>query len=306
MRFLTTAVVFFGITPLLFSQSISSSTRITNDSIEISYTINGKKGLIKEPHKIPVHLYRLPEAPKKKQAKQPTDTIRLSSLNYRLLDSLVWVECNVYRKSKNLKPVKWNDTIYKAASHHSEYQSYFNILAHGEPDSVPKREKEQLHYRTMKPFCAEICLARSFIDGAETYDAIAKTIIDQWKHSPGHNKIMIDPKYKMNAFGCSVSLMLDSIVTKSNMMIYNPALLKKIEAVMPDYFKPGKFKKEFRVQLHSTGNFTDYTNMNAQMEWVRTATKTVNPDGTTTYTHSSGKTPIKMKVEEKKKKKKRK
>lgn len=292
----------------LFSQS---STTYRNDSIEIRYDIKGKKGVIKELHKIPIVSYRIPEAPVIKRAKLSSDVIKLESLNYHLLDSLVWVECNVYRQSKGLSPVKWNDTIYWASSHHSEYQCYFNLIGHGEKDSMPGREKEQLHYRTLFPTGAEICLMRHFTEGKDTYDKVAKEIIDQWKKSPGHNKIMITPKYRMNAFGCAFRYNVSHFITRENMLRYNPELLKKIESVLPDYFKVKKQTTDISIQLHSTGNFNEHTNIHKEMEWIRKAKKTVNPDGSVTYTTSTGgpfppKEKVKTTDKKKRKKKKRK
>lgn len=260
------------------------NTKLGNDSVEISYVFNGKKGVIKEPHKIPVYSYKITDVPKARQAKSPVDTLKMSSLNYKLLDSLIWDECNKYRQEKKLKPVKWNDTIYAASDQHSQYQAYYNIVGHGEKHPTPGREKEQTLYNKVRVFTGEICLINSLTNGKKTYAETAKMIIEQWKKSPGHNAIMINPKYSLNAFSCAFRYnSLETLFTRENLLKYNPQLLKKIEAIEPWYFRKPAYSSGVSLYVWSTGNFMDAENVKEQLEFIENATKIIGKDGTVTY-----------------------
>jgi hypothetical protein len=255
-----------------FTQSFTLSTKFNNDSIFISYSVGDKKGVINEPHKIPINSFHIPQGEPSKVAKKPTDTIRINTLNYRLLDSLVWVECNAYRKEKRLNPVAWNDTIYAASSHHSEYQVYYNILGHGETRIMPEREKEQEHYNVIRVFSAEICLYNYCDVDKTTYNELAKKMITQWKNSPGHNAIMITPDYKLDAFGSAFRYDASLTFTRENLLKYNPQLLKKIESILPDYFVKQTYSDSTDLAVWCTGNFIKSTNVYKEMDWVKHAT----------------------------------
>ncbi|MBI5542068.1 MAG: CAP domain-containing protein [Bacteroidia bacterium] len=246
------------------AQIFSKSTTFGNDSIDITYNLNGVKGRIYAPHKIPINAFPIKESITGKKANNPSDIIKISSLNYKLIDSLVWIECNIYRKEKKLNPVLWNDTLYLGSIHHSQYQAYYNIIGHGETDSLPGKTESQKHYNKMRYFCAEICLKRSFIEGKTTYTELAKAIIEQWKNSPGHNAIMITPKYKFNAFSSAIQFDVLSLLTRENLLKYNPELLTKIESVLPDYFKKNNTSNSYDVWC--TGNFTDSDNIKENID----------------------------------------
>lgn len=246
------------------AQTYSKSTIFGNDSIDITYNVKGVKGRIYAPHKIPVYAFPIKESIIGKKANNPSDIINISTLNYKLIDSLVWIECNIYRKEKKLNPILWNDTLYLGSIHHSQYQAYYNIIGHGETDSLPGKTAPQKHYNKMRYFCAEICLKRSFIDDKTTYTELAKIIIDQWKNSPGHNAIMITPKYKFNSFSSAIRFDLLSLLTRENLLKYNPELLAKIESIIPDYFK-NNFKSN-SYDVWCTGNFTDSDNIKVKLD----------------------------------------
>jgi hypothetical protein len=149
----------------ILAQPISCSTTFGNDSLKVKYSVNGREGLINEPHRIPVGSFPVEQAVVVVRAKDAGDKVKASTLNYRLLDSLVWAECNKYRRGLNLAENGWNDTLYLASVHHSAYQAYFNILGHGETRPLPGRDAEQKHYGKVHPFTAEICLNRPYKDG---------------------------------------------------------------------------------------------------------------------------------------------
>jgi uncharacterized protein YkwD len=270
-----------------FAQYTSCSTTLGNDSIVIKYMAEGKEEVISAPHKIPITCFPVPDASAAKKARNAADILDINSLNIHLLDSLVWAECNIYRKEKGLQAVAWNDTIYSAAIHHSEYQVYYNRLGHGETDTLPGRDKEQKQYNIMRVFNAEICMFRSYREGESTYKEMAGLIIDDWKHSPGHNAVMIAPQYRLNAFASALRYDIKSFITRENMEKYNPALLQRIETAIPDYFRHGGNKNKSFFTIWCTGSFMEKTSVKKEMDWVEHATVVHNKDGTISYTNGN-------------------
>ena len=248
----------------VLAQSTSFNTILGDKNIEINYKVNGQSGVIKALHQIPLYSYPITEALPEKQATDKNNFVKISTLNYGLLDSLVWLECNTYREEKKLTAVVWNDTIYKASKHHSEYQAYFNFIAHGESKILPNKSDEQKHYKKMYSFCAEICLMNTFTDGKTTYSELAKEMITQWKNSPGHNAIMISPTYKLNSFATAFRYNCLLLLTRENLLLYNPKLLTQIENVLPDYFE--RPINNLEITVWCTGNFTESAILKKKLE----------------------------------------
>lgn len=283
-----TAIIFFWmqlVAPLhaVAQKAYSYTTTFSNDTLEIVFNIDGKHSVIKEPHKIPIYSYKIPAAPVNKQAKSGDDTIRISTLNYRLLDSLVWTECNNYRKTKGLASVKWNDTIYTASSHHSEYLAYYNLIGHGETNDMPERKEEQAHYNKIRSFSAEICLMAPVAEGETTYREAAQYLIKIWENSPGHNAVMITPGYKLNAFGCAFRYNKNTMFTRENLLLYNPELLKKIETLCPAYFEERTKMFKEKLAVWATGNFVKSTDVQWHLHFIENAEVVRNKNGSITY-----------------------
>jgi uncharacterized protein YkwD len=118
------------------------------------------------------------------------------------LDSLVLVKVNEYRVSKGLNKVEFDTVSYKAAENQASY-----LYKH---DSVVGHEQNNIGFETPgkrymyfsgneHASTAEVCNAVNTnlkVDNDIYLDNLAKLIVDAWKNSFEHNKILIDPKYK--------------------------------------------------------------------------------------------------------------
>jgi len=148
------------------SQMQKSQTLISNDfdiyvsdkKIDIQFYSYYKKPSvhIEESHGIPAYIPELQEVSEKKRASSGSSLVDISSLNYHLLDSLVWIECNKYRISEKNAPCKWQGNIYKAARHHSEYMIWFSTLIHGENKTMTGKEKDREFYDKVRTLQGKI------------------------------------------------------------------------------------------------------------------------------------------------------
>ncbi len=234
------------------------STSVNDGNYIVRYKVDGKKGKIDEPHKIPMN-QRILIVGTKRKAQRATDVITKENLNYELLDKLVWEECNKYRKSLRIPVTTWNETTHKASSHHSYYQAYIDDLEHGETKDIPGKENEQKHYKKVYQQAAEICLYTHIALGRTTYREAAQQAIEQWKNSPGHDRIMRSKSYSFNAFGCSLKQYSSDFLTADNLKKHNPKLFQKIKRTVPCLAKELEEEEESEVQsvlFYCTGNFT--------------------------------------------------
>lgn len=246
-------LLLFIILPFLtFGQR--TSTTYSSDSIQIivSYP-DGTSKIINEAHKIPIAVPRFKDAPENERAISEDDIVKQENLNYWLLDSMVWIECNRYRISQHILPADWCDILYPASKHHSEYQAHFATIIHGEDDTIPGKLEDKEYYDVIFNKSAEICLLNYIKFGEDTYREVALKIINQWKNSPSHNSVMVGSKYKVSSFGCALSPGFRSILNRNNFNKYNPQLLKKIEALKPDFFRD--FNNSSYIAFYSTGHF---------------------------------------------------
>lgn len=118
------------------------------------------------------------------------------------LDSLVLVKVNEYRVSKGLNKVEFDTVSYKAAENQASY-----LYKH---DSVVGHEQNNIGFETpgkryiyfggnKNASTAEVCNnvnTNLKVDNYIYLDNLAKLIVDAWKNSFEHNKILVDPKYK--------------------------------------------------------------------------------------------------------------
>ena len=126
-----------------------------------------------------------------KKSTNPNDFITDSTINYRMLDSLIFIELNKYRKSKGLSSLNWNQSTYEFSKEWSDTIADSYNLRHT-PSRVRFKEKID----------SEICIGYLSINRT-TYVSLSKKIIKGWESSPKHNKIMIS-NYKNVSFGSSI------------------------------------------------------------------------------------------------------
>lgn len=138
------------------------------------------------------------------------------------LEKLVLKELNAYRKLNKLKPVKYSDTVNKAAYHHTQWMSRvsFNKMkqimevddgseqmdAHTETIDIPNFKELKTPEDRGKEFgiirestnytLGEICNMSNanggnyFTASQKSDDMLAKDIITKFSKSPGHDAVM--------------------------------------------------------------------------------------------------------------------
>ena len=118
------------------------------------------------------------------------------------LDSLVLVKVNEYRVSKGLNKVEFDTVSYLAADNQASYLfKNDSIVGHSQKNiGFETPNKRYIYFGGNEhASTAEVCNAVNTnlkVDNDMYLDNLAKLIVDAWKASFEHNKILIDPKYK--------------------------------------------------------------------------------------------------------------
>ena len=118
------------------------------------------------------------------------------------LDSLVLVKVNEYRVSKGLNKVQFDTVSFLAADNQASYLfKNDSIVGHGQNNiGFETPGKRYIYFGGNKnASTAEVCnnVNTNLKVNNDTYlNNLAKLIVDAWKNSFEHNKILIDSKYK--------------------------------------------------------------------------------------------------------------
>ncbi len=140
----------------------------------------------------------------------------LVSFSQTRLDSLVLVKINEYRISKGIPAVMLSDVNCNAAIHHSKYLIPYPFLKHTEDTLVTVKDrvifyggdKETLYGENITFVSKNYQSNDIMID-----DKLANEIVDSWKKSKNHNKILLDKRFKFAGVG--------TIVENNNVNIKN-------------------------------------------------------------------------------------
>jgi uncharacterized protein YkwD len=118
------------------------------------------------------------------------------------LDSLVLVRVNDYRTSLGLDKVEFDNICYKSAENQASYLfKNDSIVGHDQNNiGLENTGKRYMYFGgNERASIAEVCnsVNTNLKANNDMYlDNLAKLIVDAWKNSVEHNKILIDPKYK--------------------------------------------------------------------------------------------------------------
>jgi uncharacterized protein YkwD len=118
------------------------------------------------------------------------------------LDSLVLVKVNEYRISKGLTKVEFDTVSFLAADNQASYLfKNDSIVGHSQNNiGFETPGKRYIYFGGNEhASTAEVCNTINTnlkVDNYTYLDNLAKLIVDAWKNSFEHNKILIDPKYK--------------------------------------------------------------------------------------------------------------
>lgn len=128
--------------------------------------------------------------------------VTFSAFAQTKLDSLVLVKVNEYRVSLGLTKVSFDTAAFKAADNQATF--LFNS------DSVVGHNQNKVGFETpakryayfggnKNASTAEVCNSVNKnikVDNKNYLNDLATLIVDVWKASPAHNRILIDGKYK--------------------------------------------------------------------------------------------------------------
>jgi uncharacterized protein YkwD len=124
------------------------------------------------------------------------------------LDSLVLVKVNEYRVYKGLNKVQFDIVSYKSAENQASYLF--------KNDSIVGHDQNNIGFETpgkryiyfggnVNASTAEVCNTVNTNLKVDNDDNLAKLIVDAWKNSFEHNKILIDAKYKFAGVSTKVT-----------------------------------------------------------------------------------------------------
>ena len=118
------------------------------------------------------------------------------------LDSLVLVKVNQYRTSLGLTKVEFDTVSYLAADNQASYLfKNDSIVGHSQNNiGFENLNKRYIYFGgNERASTAEVCNSVNTnlkVDNDMYLDNLAKLIVDAWKSSFEHNKILINSKYK--------------------------------------------------------------------------------------------------------------
>jgi len=121
------------------------------------------------------------------------------------LDKLVFEKVNQYRVSKGVKKLVWCDKAFNASKQHSIYLKNNEEISHNEnsdtPTVISRLKKHNINYIiSYGENCAQI-----IPETDEEYfsnDILSTLIVNSWKKSPPHNKIMLNPNFTDAGISC--------------------------------------------------------------------------------------------------------
>ena len=137
--------------------------------------------------------------------------ITTSLFSQSSIDSILMIKINLYRKSLNLVELVNDTLLIKSANIMSSEERKFKMVGHTHSDIKLKDINDRyLSVGGMKhKDLGEICLylPKNFSEkDLNILDKYAEMILDLYKKSPDHNKILIDPKYNKIGIGNNLNI----------------------------------------------------------------------------------------------------
>lgn len=153
--------------------------------------------------------------------------IKVSACGQTRLDTLLFNKINMYRISLRLNAIKWDTCAYKAAEHHSAYMKREYKYTHSEDTLISYYDRYE-YYGGKTQFVSEIITGASsnFVDTDPLIDEkLSISILEKWKGSKPHNKILVDPDNV--SIGCSskIIIMEQGIRGRKYYMTFSTAVL---------------------------------------------------------------------------------
>ena len=138
--------------------------------------------------------------------------ISLSAFSQTKLDKLVANEINQYRSELSVTKVKFDRICFQAANHHTTYLTCKNkkiwpnlICGHNEDTLKNPQNRYAFYTKEKYQNLAEVivCINQNFNqDDTLILKKVAKLVVDGWKNSPPHNKIIISKDFELLGVSC--------------------------------------------------------------------------------------------------------
>jgi len=130
--------------------------------------------------------------------------ISVLSFSQTKLDSLVLSKINSYRVSKGLNEVTFSTIDFKAANHHSNYLLGKGFISHTQDKLTNPSDRYKFFGGDKYSSVGENVLSYNvnIKDNDMPLEKISTELVDLWKNSPGHNKILLSKEYKFAGVSC--------------------------------------------------------------------------------------------------------
>lgn len=126
----------------------------------------------------------------------------LVSFSQTRLDSLILVKINEYRVSKGITSVVFSDVNCSAAIHHTNYMVSESLLTHTEDTLETVKDRLFFYGGIQSKYGENITFVSKNLKSTDDVDyKISTLIVDSWKKSPQHNKILLSKTFKFAGVG---------------------------------------------------------------------------------------------------------
>lgn len=148
------------------------------------------------------------------------------------LDSLIITEINEYRFSVGLEKVSFDSIAFKAASVQSDTMLAKGYVGHnnyGKFETLFDRYKF-FGGNTRNYKVGEVC---NFVttnvknNDSEYLNKVAKEVVNSWKKSEEHNKVLIDPDYNFVGVSSKMNTKPTGVKTYTHYVVFSTAVFLK-------------------------------------------------------------------------------
>ena len=124
-------------------------------------------------------------------------------MNTRKIERSILHHTNRQRREANLKPLKSNRSLIRAARRHSRWMARKDKLSHdGAGGSTPsRRARESGYYAPVSENIRQCGSARRRIFSWRSTRRLGEAAVIDWMNSPGHRKNLLDPDAKVIGIG---------------------------------------------------------------------------------------------------------
>ncbi len=191
---------------LVLFNSCKSDTK--KDTVEKTEVKKSEEVEVSKNKKTPSKKKAEPKKSKQNQApvsNNLTETVKISNINYSLIESRLLVKINRERARLGLTKFKVNRNLYKAAVIHNDYMVRADILDHNESGTSTPNMKDRIQkaggkFRTAGENIQYEGFTIRTTNGVEsiiapTYEALAEQLWQNWRTSPPHYKNITNPDF---------------------------------------------------------------------------------------------------------------